>query len=226
MPTVYFKLLPKSGRTSSSAKQIRDWDVYLRENFPIRFKINNFIWKAHLKLITFPIQRLKDAKYWFLYRFHPKHKYNTIVFDEPGYYDPSYAVLHAPFVVFTEFMDRIYAGKSHVMWVPEEGWEEQFEGEKERLVNRWIEMEELYNWWNKIRPTRREDWEAENPNPYKNIPEDWGFMPMFNDDFRNTPEVIEWKAHAAASNEMSGKWQQDDEDMLIRLMKIRHHLWD
>jgi hypothetical protein len=37
--------------------------------------------------------RLRDAKWWFKHRFHPRHRYHVIKFAKPGWIDRDRAML-------------------------------------------------------------------------------------------------------------------------------------
>lgn len=225
----YFNLLPDFPKPAGSAKEFKDWDDKLKVEHPTRYRINHAVDKAVLHLIRFPCWRLRDMKFWILHRVHPKytmHKIN-IKSISPGYHDPVKLILHAPFDVFCQFMDRIYAGDSYVLWYYEEGDDHRQYAdpeEIERTNKRWQEMQTLYKWWMIDRPNREVIWDEQHPRI--RLPKEWGTFAPFNDDYRNTPEVREWQAHANRSNEQHAVWEQDDEDMLIRLIKIRPCLWD
>ena len=57
--------------------------------------------------IVYPVKRfLNDIKYWFIYRFHPKHKYwliNTGL--DYHYYDTDVRMLHACFHLLKEYVE-------------------------------------------------------------------------------------------------------------------------
>jgi hypothetical protein len=225
----YFNLLPDFPKTAGSAKEFKDWEDNLKVEYPTRYRINELVGTVMFNCIQVPSWRLRDMKYWVLNRVHPKytmHKIN-IKSISPGYHDPMELIIHAPFDVFCQFMDRIYAGDSYVLWYYEEGDEHRqyadFD-EIERVNKRWDEMQKLYGWWMIERVNREDIWDEKNPRTI--LPREWGTLAPFNDDYRDTPEVQEWRAHAKRSNEQQQVWAQDDEDMLIRLIKIWPCLWD
>jgi hypothetical protein len=51
-------------------------------------------------------RKLDRIKYWFFHRWHPKHKYNTIVVGPPGYYDPDQQIEDAIIKVFVCFIEH------------------------------------------------------------------------------------------------------------------------
>jgi hypothetical protein len=87
-------------------------------------------------------RRVCDVKYWFLYRFHPRHHYNIVRTGlPPGYYDKDVLLLHACFNLLKDFVER-------------EKPFDHFDIEAESRKDIWIEIRSLYDWWTKIRPAR------------------------------------------------------------------------
>jgi len=86
------------------------------------------------------------------------------------------------------------------------------------------EQYELYDWWTNVRPYREDidvGWEAYNE--LKN--EIYGDECFFCSD-KDTPELKELqKKWIATSNIMEKNYAEEDEAMLIRLIKIRGSLW-
>lgn len=225
MPRSYFSLLPKFPKSAGTCKEFRDWDIELRAKYPTRYKINAFLETAQRKLFLYPSWRLRDAKYWVLHRIHPKYIYHKITLKtlKPGYHDTSELILHTSFDLFTEFMEFQLSDDCHILWdyseeVPDENVSEAYILERQE---RWVTMNELYEWWTKVRPNR-EDTQEDFPD----LPDDWGFMAPLNEDFDDTPEVKEWRRVADEHNRQEEEWNREDETMLIRLMKIRLSLWD
>lgn len=84
------------------------------------------------------------------------------------------------------------------------------------------EIMELYDWWVNKRPARKE---IEVPSyNHQGLEDD--FLACFDDDFdRESPD---YKAHCEAmdaQNSIDIEWNKEDDDMLIRLIKVRHNLW-
>ena len=57
--------------------------------------------------IYYPTKRFfNDIKYWFIYRFHPKHRYHVVDTGlAPGYYDKDYLILHSVFNILKEYVE-------------------------------------------------------------------------------------------------------------------------
>ncbi len=191
-----------------SAEGWQDWNEIARNNFPIRY------WIQEKVSLWFRVKwmRIKDVKWWFLHRFHPKHRYNVVDTGlPPGYYDVDTLMLHSVFNLFHEFMKRQHSPNCHVDWTCDEHIEE------------WTEMNEIWEWW-KQRDTREERFEQEHPHP--DLPEEWGFLSVCNRRYDEHPIMIEWKKVSRMHTEQEVNWNREDEEMLIRVMKLRLRLWD
>lgn len=79
----------------------------------------------------------------------------------------------------------------------------------------------LYRWWVNIRPSRKEL----VPPPYSDQGLD-DFMACFDPEFDRDAE--DFKAHQASFEDREKQatlWDLEDDEMLVRLMKIRKELW-
>ncbi len=84
------------------------------------------------------------------------------------------------------------------------------------------EIMALYNWWVTERPARKE---IDVPG-YGSQGLDDDLLACFDDDFDRDSE--DYKAHTAAmekQNKLEEEWLEEDETMLIRLVKVRQSLW-
>lgn len=219
-------ILPPFPKTFGSAKDFRDWDIKMEAEYPIRFKIAEMCDTAYNKLFLFPKWRLRDAKWKVIHRFHPKHRYHVIKPRtlQPGYHDPSELVLHGPFEVFARFFELAISEKSHTQWdyskiEPDEqhGMTQEYIDDRQVV---WDTMNELYYWW-----MSRQYRERELP-ALPEIPDEWGILAIFNEDFNDTEEVIEWQRISDIHRKMESRWKKQDQDMLHKLIDIREYLWD
>jgi hypothetical protein len=53
------------------------------------------------------LRTLSKIKWWFLHRFHPKHRYNVVKTGlKPGYYDPSERIIFSVFSLVAQYYDN------------------------------------------------------------------------------------------------------------------------
>ncbi len=74
----------KKAKLARTSKGWYTYDIRVKKIRPIKMFFENL----SDKLTPYPFNHigLKNLKYWFLYRFHPKHKYNIIKIGKPDYY--------------------------------------------------------------------------------------------------------------------------------------------
>ena len=85
----------------------------------------------------------------------------------------------------------------------------------------------LYDWWKNIRPSRGDSWDATGfRDLWKKLDAKYGDdnwllvrpSPMTDD------EQAEYRKLSDATHQLEAQWDQEDEQMLIRVVKIRQHL--
>lgn len=218
------RLVPPFPKSAGTIKEFKDWRIHLQETYPRRYRLSKFLESMYRRVLLFPAWRFRDAKWAMLHRFHPKHRYHVLKPRtlKPGYIDPCEMLLHAPFDLFAEFFEHTTGPNGHTLWdytniEPDESCG-RTQDEIDYRQNLWLTMNELYNWWME-RPNRVEE---ELPD----LPEEWGFMAIFDDDYRDEPIVKEWRVVSDRRTAQDEAWEKEDQDMLHKLIDIRKHLWD
>jgi len=229
---------PPFGRccTWSEWQEQRRWQ---RENYPVRF----FIWNTAPRWFRVKKMRLNDIYYkvrsWFL-------PFNVIKIKTlpATYQEPFDVLLHGSFQVLIDFVEQ-----EQIPWV--EAWtgkknlraedafrttleeytddydedHELFEGELESLkaqAHREAEILDLYNWWKYERPLREkaaEDLHGERP-AYDGI-DSLSVLDLDEDH----PAKKDFRSYGQKLMRAEEFGQKEDELQLIRLAKIRLHLW-
>jgi len=218
---------------------------------PIRYWFSREFPHLFVYPVTWKYKRVRD---WIRYRTYDKyHVINTGL--APSYYGVDTQMLHANFNMLKDFVEveqaicsywwsddskkaswcekhmpfyrafypfrRPDLGIRHFEWAsklddprlpPHEQSVAQAVAAREILV--------LYKWWTEDRPNRKEydvpDYESQG----------MGILGCLDDDFdKDAPDYV---AHTEAMHKNSTieeDWAEEDDAMLIRLMKIRRHLW-
>jgi hypothetical protein len=101
------------------------------------------------------------------------------------------------------------------------------EGEKEEPTYQALaarEIFELYTWWKEIYPLRPDPYDASGWSAYCDMRREKGYHLLDMED--RTEEEAEMRDKALAkSNEIEKAYNDEDEAMMIRLIKIRESLW-
>ena len=119
----------------------------------VRRDRENILRKVRTNLY-YPVKRFfRDIKCWFLYRFHPKHRYNLVDTGlPPGYYDKDYLMLHACFHLLKTFVEGELGGIEKLDYWDTVSFKVSgccSKKELDALRKRDKEIKDLYLWWNK-----------------------------------------------------------------------------
>lgn len=230
---------------------LSEWGVFYKEfkhNAPVRYFIMIFIPQSIINPISRKYERIMD---YFRYRFIPKHRYHIINTGlPPAYHETAALMLHASFTLLKDFVEkeksqmwRVFGEEDHkdadVLSNKERGvkyldWEASLDdpsspdydvsfATRQSIPGEFSQPEaaretrELYLWWTDIRPARKDA---------------WSIMPDFvtgkSDLLNTTPSFLENIVHRKVADicyERSNSYEKEDTDMLVRLVKLRNHLW-
>lgn len=229
------------------------WSSFRKEfkqKAPIRYWLHHDFRKKFTLPIKWKYEKIAD---WIRYRTLDRyHILDTGL--KPGYYDADTKMLHVNFNLLKEFVEVEVAWR-YVMWhddeqkeiknfwmyrhlpfahrwfrSPEHGikhleWEATLDDPSlppmERSEHQAVGAREilaLYLWWTKVREERTEI-------PFASFPKGEDDDDIFHGYDHNTDE---YKAFAKSCDErevQTEEWNKEDEEMLIRLIKVRKNLW-
>lgn len=230
------------------------WSSF-RKEFKQKAPIRYWIHHDFRKKVTLPIKwKYEKIIDWFRYRTTDRyHILDTGL--APGYYELETKVLHVNFNMLKDFVEVETAWKYLIwhdeerkelknFWIyrkvpfahnwfrsPKHGlkhleWETTLddpslppmERSEAQAVNA-REVLALYNWWVKDRPARVEIPFARLP---RNDDDDDDIFSVLD---RNSPGYKEFSKSCDEREEQSKEWDKEDEEMLIRFIKIRKNLW-
>lgn len=184
-----------------------DWHQTAKKKYPIIYFVTETLPKTIRitwgRLVWWPLQRY----YWaIIHRFHPKHRYHVVNSGlEPGYHDPDTLILYSCMNMLKHFVE---VGAPHVEW-----------SATEYHQHGWEEMQAIYKWWNNY--LTREDTFPETPK----IEGLTGESFILGHKYDHLPEMIAFREAVSKHYEECEQLIQQEEEMLIRLMKIRRLLW-
>jgi len=191
----------------------RKWDEAMEEQFPIRNWFHNKFVRFFQNMVKRISWRTRDAKCAFLHRFVKKHQYHVLRPKtlSPGYYDPDTRILHGMMEELRKFYET---GANNIEWESDDLHSDAYK-----------EMTAIYDWWVNEYPNRAERLNQTHPLPDRpsDIPNTFGWM--MDDDFKDHPASIEWSKISKERFEIEESWHKEEEEMLIRLIKIRAFLW-
>jgi hypothetical protein len=204
-----------------------DWRKTSKKTYPIRY------WLTETLPVSLHILRrkfLSEPIWWVRYRTIDRTNVISINSLKPGWHDRSERLLHASFQILVDFVElelsRAHSGKTFLSRYrrnPEAGlkhleWEindpDCNVGNYPTQSDLAKEKRELYLWWTKRRPYRWDIWTC---------PEIWGPEKKKNKDaFGDT--TMDTNRYTKAEL-LDAFYVDEDDEMLSRLIKIRHSLW-
>lgn len=202
-----------------------DFYAKLKELFPIRYFFGRSIPTFIRRKIYYPIRRpVIDSIYWIKCHILPSHKFHLIDIRQKksdisdvddyryGYREVSDRMLLACFTLLNSFVEEEDGG-----YCPTSKQIEEAEDDiKDCLIkqrNESIEMMAIYNWWNLDRKVDFKIKQDIKGIYYKTI------KSIGNKNSKETNEL--WDKY----NKVDQDFDSKEEEMLIRLIKIRHKLW-
>lgn len=235
---------------AASGKEWKQWEVDAKKKHPLRYWLAEEALDKVQDFIYWPIEKLYSAKYYIVNRWvdqshalvaHPKH-------IKPGnWQDLDYRILHCTFDELVDFVE-IEKAYSNFRWDEEKikdlkwwqggrwrtrtwrsaeagldhlRWESDLENEDipTSQAKAAREIMELYDWWVNIRPNRVEPMEASGWSAYCNSKGD-NLFDMFDED-----DGVDTGPMHIKMRELEKQYDDEDTEMLIRLIEIRGHLW-
>lgn len=237
---------------AATIEEWNEWEQKAKDSHPIRFWITETALDFLQDMIYWPVDILYELKYYIVNRWidqshalvaHSKH-------IKPGSYaDFDYRILHCLFDELVDFVE-IEKAYSNYRWKeekckqmkwwqggawrtrtwrsPEDGleylrWEahpgdedipsSQSEAAKEIL--------DMYDWWVNRRPLREDPMEASGWSDYCDSfrSSDLGLCGVLEDDKTDVKPMLDHM------RKLEEQYHDEDTEMLIRLIKIRGHLW-
>jgi len=232
-----------------SSKGWRLFNKEFQEKAPIRYWVR----KSFRHTVLYPISRTQTRIYeWFSY--HIYNRYHVIDTGlKPGYYEIDTRILNVNFNMLKDFVEcelawakhtykeddpwytklsivRMYwrstfrdpkLGIEHLEWaskLDDPGLPPYERSDRQAMAAR--EILELYDWWVNKRPTRQR---IKVP---RHTDQGLGDLSVLDEDFDRDAEDYKISKKAMSDQDkLDADWNQEDDEMLIRLIKIRHDLW-
>lgn len=219
-------------KNPSLARTIEEWNTYEKQTKTA----NRFVyWLAHdfmtfaQDIVYFPADVWYTIRVYVVNRYFDKlHVLQTKL--EPGkYYDYDERLLHGMFNSYVQFIEEdlgVSELQSQIVWHQSQDTEHQDEQERE-CTSIWLQhaREEmaLYRWWKFDRPARINSYQASGMKSFYDKRPDRGILEL--EAVQTDEDNTEYSACSKKWREIDKDYDQEDEDMMIRLVKLRRSLW-
>ncbi len=227
------------------------WNSFNKE-FKTAAPIRYWFHRDFKKLFIYPIKwKYEDITNWVRYRTYDKYHVVTTG-EKPGYQCTDHIMLHVNFNLLKNFVEISKAYKSYWSDDVPQTWCEQhmpfyrifytfrrpdlgikyldwemtlddpnlpLQDQSPEQARHAREIYALYKWWVTDRPSRVE---VEITCPETNDGDDDIFFSLSK---INTPAHKQYIADLEQQSKQEDLWNKEDDEMLVRLMKIRRGLW-
>ena len=189
------------------------WDSFnaeFKQKAPVRYWFNHDLLRKFRQLR----RAASDAVHWVRYR--TTDRYHVVQTGlQPGYAEIDRRILHANFSLLKDYVEielalfyhMLHDTKGHTRGRdPEAG--AAYLRDKVGNNEHYDDILDLYTWWTVTRPARAEI-----------------HIPEFDTDGALTPEYLAFRKAVEQQSDLDDVWYQEDTDQLVRLIKLRRHLW-
>jgi hypothetical protein len=162
---------------------------------------------------------IRGMYWWVQHRTFKRFHVIKIRTLKPGYYDVDDRMLHGCFQLLVDYVEK----------------EKPFENTdwkwSQEVVDVAKEIRALYQWWKEVRPARkdplRELKDEERPKAFECYSRQTDGSLVYGDKERQLEDTRypKYKPALEEHRRLELSWDDEDREMLIRLMKIRLHLW-
>lgn len=231
----------------ASSEVWREWEEKAKTAHPFRFWLVEEGFDKVQTLVYYPFDKLYDLKYYIINRFVTKTHTLTSKLKKGEYHELDTRILHCLFDELVNFVE-IEKAWMNVVWqdenrkkykypgwavgpfrtrtwrCPEAGvdyllWEISDPSCAGRQAESAQTVLDLYNWWTIERPKRPDIYETTGWSVY--CESKHGDYLSYNDDGeeQNVSKMIE------ENYRLEDEYNKEDEEMLIKLIKVRLSLW-
>jgi hypothetical protein len=228
---------------SLSATGWRLYEKEFQQKAPVRYFLSKNLNLNFLRPVTTFYENAVD---WA--RLRTIAKFHTVKTGlKPGYYEVEKILLHSSFNLLKDFVEvelswsqkawegpkirfpRIQkyfhrdaeAALSHLKWaagLDDPALPIQQQNHRQAAAAR--EILALYDWWVNVRPARKEE-----ELPIYND-QGLGILAVLDDDFdQDAADYKSFQELMEHNRDLREKWEEEDTEMLTRLVKVRTHLW-
>lgn len=218
-----------------------EWDLWKekqRKERPIRFWLSDTLLEYVQDIVYFPYDVYSNLRHYIQNRWIDKRHYLKTGLKPGHYYEFDERILHG---LFNELVDYVEIECAHLSFFNKDKnykinngrcieaaydyfkWSNNLKDDNGELSPQAIqsmELQELYEWWKIKRPLRKDPAELSGWKNHCSIKEDELFNNNISEEKIEQINIILNKL-----DEIEESQYNEDTDMLVRLIKLRRHLW-
>lgn len=237
-------ILSLGGITRPSAETHEGWSKWKRESkatSPILFYIVEELLSDIQNICMFPYDVYANIRSYIRNRYIDKLQYLDTKLKPGQYYEISKRMLHGMFETLVDFVEvekaQMYQAftleledtyRSREDGLAHLAWEKELTNEGDRHYTEQAisaqEQEALYLWWKDIRPNRPDPWDVSGYNAFYDkrkdtLEDDWLGVTLSESDNQEQRRLFK------VIGQIEEKYEDEDTEMLIRVIQIRRNLW-
>ena len=220
----------------------KDYYVNLKKRKPIRYWFSQKFLKTLQNIVYFPYDIYRTISYYIRNRWIDKSHMIDTGFKPGGYYEIDEKILHGLFTELVDFVEKelahmgnygskkkykfkngrcVEAAYEYFKWASKlkdvypDGSKQPSEQAKSAK-----KIKKLYEWWTKTRPSRVDPYIASGWDEVCGVD-----CETFRDNHKSSAKVKKQKVALKKLGDLEEKYDNEDTNMLIELIKIRHSLW-
>lgn len=222
------------------------WDDYyadLKKRKPIRYWITEEFLKTLQNIVYFPYDVYHTVDCYVSNRWIDKTHMIDTGFKPGGYYEIDQKILHGLFKELVDFVEKDLAhmgsyssknkykfknGRCIVAAYEYFDWANKLKDihpNGKRTVSEQAKaarkIKKLYEWWTKTRPARIDPYLSSGWSEVCKVND----KTLFDDKNKSPAQIRKQKLALDKLSKLEAKYDNEDTNMLIELIKIRHHLW-
>lgn len=241
--------------SSATPEEWAKWHKETKTNHPyVYWFVENFLDKAQ-NFVNYPLDVWGTFHQWITYSFIKHTSIIDTKLKRGEFHDSTELILHGMFSLLVDYVECEKASmylwchkdepkpwwmkSSLTRWSkyrnPELGlkylqWEADLgdDGGYYQVITA-KETLELYDWWKNIRPNRVDPFVLSGLDEYykrkENSNKDDDIWTKLSFNQKTEEEVNSWREMSNKQQEIDDQYEQEDTDMLIRLIKIRNGMW-
>lgn len=249
---------------AKTSKEWREWRASAKAERPVRYWIAEEGLSWAQDVVTWPVRKLYDVKYWINNRFITKTHALTSNLKRGQWHEFETRLLHSMFDSLVDFVE-IEEAWSNIAWDKEArekyqspwyaiGWFrwrvwrcpaagiDRLEWASKLTNEEWLpddqkhlaeltqqainakELIALYNWWKNVRPARPDPHDASGWTAIcKKSRQD--SLELFDLEDQSEEEVNSSRAAIDLCTKIEESYHKEDEEMMVRLIRIRRGMW-
>lgn len=236
---------------SATMDEWDNWQEEIEEKHPIAYKLIDNGLDLCQDIIMFPTDVIHAVRYYYRSRFVLKSHYLQTKLEPGKYHENDVRILHGLFETLVDFVEVEKAnmlywtsldddprpwwhrisllrwgeyrsredGIAYLNWEMELlDWDNRHFSQQAMVAQ---EIYDLYIWWKDIRPNRPDPYEVSGWSDWMDERGHLSPRKIFGED----PDPDKTMKLLAKLHKIENEYDQEDERNLIRLIKIRSHLW-